>query len=368
MDLKTDITVVISTFNRCEMLPAAIESVLTQEASGVSYELIVVDNNSTDSTKQVVHSFINQGHQNLRYVFEPQQGLSYGRNAGIKNARGAIIVFFDDDVRAHPDWLSNIKRAFDLYTEIDCVAGKILPNWKSDPPSWLTTDHWTPLALQDHGNIPLCADQERPLPLAGANLAFRRHVFQDALFSPDFPRGQDLEFLVRFWRAGGRAMFVPDVVVFADVQPERLTKQFHRQWHTSNGRFNSLMRLGEHVGADGRILVNSATSVKLFEASAFLYRQLIDACGEWLMAKAARGPESLSFKHENRVRFMMGYIRTRYQHEFASRNRSHLVEVGRFIKDILTKKIRSHFSRDNGHSRPEHPASHRSSNVETKKL
>ncbi|HET9786097.1 MAG TPA: glycosyltransferase, partial [Pyrinomonadaceae bacterium] len=119
MDLKTDITVVISTFNRCEMLPAAIESVLTQEASGVSYELIVVDNNSTDSTKQVVHSFINQGHQNLRYVFEPQQGLSYGRNAGIKNARGAIIVFFDDDVRAHPDWLSNIKRAFDLYTEID---------------------------------------------------------------------------------------------------------------------------------------------------------------------------------------------------------------------------------------------------------
>jgi glycosyltransferase involved in cell wall biosynthesis len=189
VDLKTDITVVISTFNRCEMLPAAIESVLTQQASGLSYELIVVDNNSTDSTKQVVHSFISQGHPNLKYVFEPKQGLSYGRNAGITNARGAIVVFFDDDVRAHPDWLSNIKRAFDLYTEIDCVAGKILPNWKNDPPPWLTTDHWTPLALQDHGNVPLCADQERPLPLAGANLAFRRRVFQDALFSPDFPRG-----------------------------------------------------------------------------------------------------------------------------------------------------------------------------------
>jgi glycosyltransferase involved in cell wall biosynthesis len=256
VDLKTDITVVISTFNRCEMLPAAIESVLTQQASGLSYELIVVDNNSTDSTKQVVHSFISQGHPNLKYVFEPKQGLSYGRNAGITNARGAIVVFFDDDVRAHPDWLSNIKRAFDLYTEIDCVAGKILPNWKNDPPPWLTTDHWTPLALQDHGNVPLCADQERPLPLAGANLAFRRRVFQDALFSPDFPRGQDLEFLVRFWRAGGRAMYVPDVMVFADVQPERLTKHFHRQWHASNGRFNSLMRLGEHVGSDGRILDN----------------------------------------------------------------------------------------------------------------
>jgi hypothetical protein len=148
-------------------------------------------------------------------------------------------------------------------------------------------------------------------------------------------------------------MYVPDVMVFADVQPERLTKHFHRQWHASNGRFNSLMRLGEHVGSDGRILDNSATSVKLFESSAFLYRQLIDACGEWFVAKAARRPESLSFKHENRVRFMMGYISTRYRNEFASRNQSHLVEVGRFIKDIVTKKIRSHFSRDNGRKRPE---------------
>ena len=353
MDLNTDITVVISTYNRCEMLPAAIESVLSQEASGISYELIVVDNNSTDSTKQVVHSFISQGHHNLRYLFEPKQGLSHGRNAGITNARGAIIVFFDDDVRAQPDWLSNIKRAFDLYTGIDCIAGKILPNWKDDPPPWLTTDHWTPLALQDHGNVPLCADQEKPLPLAGANIAFRRQVFQHALFSPDFPRAQDLQFLVRFWRAGGRAMYVPDVVVFADVQPERLSKHFHRQWHASNGRFNSLMRLGEHVGADGQILDNSATSVELFEAPAFLYRQLIDACGEWIVAKA-RGSESLSFKHENRVRFMAGYISARYQQEFASRNRSHLKEVGRFIKDIVHKKIRSHFSRSvNGRNQPE---------------
>ena len=353
MDLNTDITVVISTYNRCEMIPAAIESVLRQEASGISYELIVVDNNSTDDTKQVVQSFISQGHHNLRYVFEPKQGLSHGRNAGITNARGAIIVFFDDDVRAQSDWLLNIKRAFDLYSDIDCVGGKILPNWKSDPPPWLNSDHWTALALQDHGNVPLCADQKKPLALAGANMAFRREVFQDAaLFSPDFPRAQDLEFLVRFWRAGGRAMYVPEVVVFADVQPERLTKHYHRKWHATNGHFNSLMRLGEGMGPNGQILDHSASSVQLFEAPAYLYRQLLSTCGKWLVAKA-RGPESLSFKHENRVRFMMQYIRTRYEHEFASRNRSHLAEVGRFINAILRKKIRSRMSRDNGRNQPE---------------
>jgi len=342
MDLNTDITVVMSTYNRCEILPAAIESVLNQEASEISYELIVVDNNSTDSTKEVVHSFISRGHPNLRYVFEPKQGLSHGRNAGITNARGSIIVFFDDDVRAQQDWLQKIKRAFDLYTDIDCVGGKILPSWKSDPPPWLNSDHWTALALQDFGSVPLCADEKKPLPLAGANIAFRSKVFEHALFSPDFPRAQDLEFLLRFWRAGGRAMYVPDVLVFADVQPERLTKKYHRQWHATNGSFNSLMRLGEHVGSNGQILDNLATSVELFGAPAFLYRQLISACGQWLVAKA-RGPESLSFKHENRVRFMMAYISTRYEHEFAAQNRSHLVEVGRFIKTILSKKIRSRF-------------------------
>ena len=355
MDLNTDITVVISTYNRCEILPAAIESVLNQEASDMSYELIVVDNNSTDSTKQVIDSFISRGHSNLRYVFEPKQGLSHGRNAGITNARGAIIVFFDDDVRAQSDWLSNIKQAFDLYTDVDCVAGKILPNWKSDPPSWLTSDHWTPLALQDLGNVPLCAHQEKPLPLAGANIAFRREVFQDALFSPDFPRAQDLEFLMRYWRAGGRAMYVPDIVIFADVQPERLTKQYHRRWHATNGSFNSLMRRGEHVGPDGQILDNQATSVELFGAPAFLYGQLLSACGEWLAAKA-RGGESVSFKHENRVRFMMGYISKRYEDEFAPRNKSHVMEVGRFIKAMLHKKIRSQISRVGGRNRSEAPS------------
>ena len=105
-----------------------------------------------------------------------------------------------------------------------------------------------------------------------------------------------------------------------------------------------MMRLGEHVGSEGQILNNLNTSVELFGASAFLYRQLIDACGEWLMAKA-RGHESLSFKHENRVRFMMGYISKRYEDEFASQNKSHLMEVGRFVKAILQKKISFHTSR-----------------------
>jgi len=338
-----DITVVISTYNRCEMLPAAIEAVLNQEAPDTSYEVIVIDNNSSDRTRQVVESYIREDHRNLKYVFEPRQGLSYGRNAGITNAGGAIIVFVDDDVRAQHDWVANIHRAFDLYSEVDCVAGKILPKWQKEPPAWLNCDHWAPLALQDHGPSPLHIDRERPLSLAGANIAFRREVFQRGLFSPDFPRAQDTEFLLRFWRAGGRAMYIPDVVVFADVQAERLTKSYHRKWHATNGSFNSLMRLGEHVGSQGQILEAVPDDITLFDTPGYVYRQVLEACGQWLMA-IVRGRNSLSFKHENRVRFLVSYISTRYEHEFVSRNRSHLVEVAKFLKALLRKKIQSTFT------------------------
>src|SRR5919202_1974563 len=87
-----DISVVISTYNRCDMLPGAIESVLAQDAEGVHYELIIVDNNSTDRTREVVESLIARGEGSLRYVFEGKQGLSHARKAGIYAARVPITA------------------------------------------------------------------------------------------------------------------------------------------------------------------------------------------------------------------------------------------------------------------------------------
>src|SRR5256885_3014027 len=123
------ITVVIAAYNRSEMLKATLNSVLNQESNNISYEVIVVDNNSTDNTKQVVENLIVEGHQNLRYLFEPRQGCSHARNTGVAAACSEIIAFADDDVRVTKDWIANIKRAFDSHPEIDCVGGKVLPRW-----------------------------------------------------------------------------------------------------------------------------------------------------------------------------------------------------------------------------------------------
>ena len=338
---RVDISVVITTYNRCAMLPAAIESILRQNTPDVNYEVIIVDNNSTDDTRQVVESFITRGQGNVRYIFEAKQGPSHGRNAGIANARGRIIAFTDDDVRPAADWLSNIKRAFDSNPEVECVGGKILPRWPTDPPAWLTGAHWGPLAIADYGNNIIFSASNIPICWSTSNIAFRTKVF-DRIggFSGTFMRCQDRELMCRFMRDGGHMMYVPDVSVTADVIAERLTKAYHRTWHMTSGKYHALMRLYEYMGPDGRILAEPLETVRLFGAPAFLYRESINECAKWLR-EFVRGHESHSFKHENRLRYLLAYIKQSYRTERASKKGARFVEVLRFLKAMLHKKTHS---------------------------
>ena len=333
-----DISVVITTYNRCRVLPGALASVLRQEAASVRYEVIVVDNNSTDQTRQVVDRFIEDGNGNLRCVFEGRQGISYGRNAGIAAARAPIIAFTDDDVRVAPDWVTQIKRAFDEHPDADCVGGKVLPRWPAAPPGWLTRQHWWPLPLVDYGELPRRSDAERPLLLPTANASFRRGLFERiGLFAPEFSGREDHELLVRLWRAGLHGIYVPGVVVEAEVDIERLTKRYHRRWHSITGHFNSLMRINETVGPDGQLIEEAENAARLFGVPGFLYRELMIESARWARAMAL-GRTSVAFDHESRVHYLVSYIRTRYAVEMKQRKRSHLGEVRDFAKALLQKR------------------------------
>ena len=189
----------------------------------------------------------------LRYVFEAQQGLSFARNAGIAHARAPLVAFTDDDIRVAPDWLSSIQKAFDTHADVDCVGGRILPEWSAPPPRWLTRNAWVgALALQDYGQERFIVDRANPLCLAGANLSFRKDVFDEiGGFSTEFgSRSEDTELMTRFWSSGRRAMYVPEVAVSAPVSEDRMTKAYFRAWHVRTG---SYARLAEEIAprADG---------------------------------------------------------------------------------------------------------------------
>ena len=121
-------SVIIPTCNRADLIGLAIESVLRQRDDGMPFEIIVVDNNSHDATAAVVHRYIETaGDWQVRYLFEPRQGVSYARNLGIDHARADLIVFLDDDLEATPGWLRRFKQAFDEHPQIDCIGGYVRP-------------------------------------------------------------------------------------------------------------------------------------------------------------------------------------------------------------------------------------------------
>ena len=306
------VSVIISTYNRVDQLPAAVDACLAQETSD-PYELLVVDNNSTDGTRQWIEQRIARGEARLRYVFEPHQGLPYARNAGIAQAQGRILAFTDDDISVGPGWVSAIVRAFERHPDVGMVGGKVLPRWPPHVPRWFSRLQWAPLALQDKGDQPVRVDAGNAAPcLIGASMAFRREVFDRiGPFDVTYTRAQDREIQMRLWRAGGRGLYDPAIVAWVDVPAERLTKQYFRFWHTRSGGYASRMRLLDQLDHDGRLVdVTRRRGRHLLGCPAHVYRALLQHAGGWLGAQWRRD-EPVAFYHENRARFHLAYIRAR---------------------------------------------------------
>lgn len=316
------VTVVVSTYNRAHLLPTALRA-LAQQVAPVPYEVVVVDNNSTDSTRQAVESCREWFDGCLRYEFEPRQGLSYARNAGIRTARSPLIAFTDDDVQVTPRWVARMHQVSCEYPDIDCFGGKVLPRWRSAPPSWLDRRHWSPLALTDHGDEPFMVSAERPQCLIGANLVIRRRAFERAgLFAPDFHRAQDHEWLLRFWRAGLRGLYEPGLVVCADIDPERMTRRYHRRWHLQHGRYSARMRLRELIDPNGALYEGSPPPYsRLFGSARFLFADLFREMHTTVRLTVTGAERSETLSHLDAVYDLLGCLREGGARWWAGRRR-----------------------------------------------
>lgn len=233
-----DVTVIICTFNRAASLKMTLASLQQlQVPPSLRWELLLVDNNSSDTTRDVIDQFAASSGWNVRHLFERQQGRSFALNAAISEAEGEILIFTDDDVTFDPKWLVTLNEAF---AGTDCIGagGKIVPVWSDPQPSWFQME-----GQQVVGH--LFGDEPRDLNYAmGANSAFRREAFQKyGVFKAGVSVNgklvagyEDDEFGHRLIGAGEMIRYVPGAIVYHPVLPHRLTKAFFRKWFFDTGR------------------------------------------------------------------------------------------------------------------------------------
>jgi GT2 family glycosyltransferase len=227
------LTVCICTYNRAESLERTLESLCASKGMQEgAWEVLVVDNNSTDITSSVVKEFADR--LPLWSVVERSQGLSHARNRALRECRGEVLLFTDDDVQVDRSWAREYFKAAEAFPQAGWFGGRILPSWPGGRPRWVRDEALSLLAGlfvrydigEDVRNF--CDDDPHPY---GASFALRRELFEDlGVFRTDLGvsgatpgRGEEAEYLGRARERGVQGLYVGTALCRHDVDPGRLT-------------------------------------------------------------------------------------------------------------------------------------------------
>ncbi len=207
---RPTVSVIVCTRNRCSALAQLLESLtLLASPADRGWELVVVDNGSTDATPVLLDSFAER--LPITRAFEGRKGLSRARNAGLHAARGDFLAFTDDDCIPSPDWLTAIVREFDADTGLSGLGGRVELHDPRDFPITIRT------SLERE---PLTEVFQLPALMVGCNMAFRRSAVEavgefDVTLGAGTPVGsaEDTDYLYRALQLGLRIEYVPTVLV-----------------------------------------------------------------------------------------------------------------------------------------------------------
>ena len=236
------ISIIIPTINRATDLKKALLSTLNQSFPQEEYEIIVVDNNSTDNTSQVIEECNKSDSKEVVYIKEPNIGLQNARHTGAKIAQGEILAYTDDDVICEPNWLSELIRPYSDQG-VACVGGKILPKWEAKPAKWIRRERYRGgLSLLDWGDE---TKELRTPDIYGSNFSIRKSVlFEVGGFNPDsfgdiWLGDGETGLLRKVLKAGYKVIYTPEAVVWHVISRGRLTIQYFKKRAANQGACDS---------------------------------------------------------------------------------------------------------------------------------
>lgn len=303
---QIELSIIVCTKNRARKLASLIQCLGSQKnIEKLNWEIIIVDNNSTDNTREVAYAFCEGSNLRINYIFEPRTGLSIARNIGILTSKGSYLLFLDDDILIPDEFLSNVLFGVQEFPEFQIFGYRVLPDWeisKLKQPFWLTFKKPFPLIqsflpVHDLGGETLTYPNRHAKNPIGAGFLVKKEVFEKIVpFREELGAGQsgvceDTEF---FWYAllhNFKILYWPYAVLYHPVLPDRPTIKYIHKWYFNLGKSlhivkNSGRLLNEKkkpvLGLEG-IISNKLPhifeivflKVKIFNISIFLWLKFL---------------------------------------------------------------------------------------------
>ncbi|MDD2467522.1 MAG: glycosyltransferase family 2 protein [Desulfobulbus sp.] len=235
------VSIVIATFNRDDVLKKTLDKFLLIECYDIIYELIIVDNNSSDNTKFVIEKYLNK--LPIVYILEKKQGKNNALNSALKIIKGKVVVFTDDDVTPEVNWLKVIVDSCDRWPAIRVFGGRVEPVFPRDVNKFISSADFSSYVFGRYQPYPDEQISEGTTP-CGANCWFRRSVFDDGfLYDPDIGpcgiariSGSEMELFDRLMKNGEKIVYIPSSIIFHRIQDYQLTIKYLLKRSYASGR------------------------------------------------------------------------------------------------------------------------------------
>ena len=245
--MKLDL--IVPTYNRSVLLSKCLSSIEQAVVPAtMTPSVLVVDNNSTDDTAQVISDFIKQSKLSIRSLFVAQPGKSAALNRALSQTDGELVCLIDDDEEIDPMWFAVVDREFLDNPELDFIGGPCYPNWETPAPTWLPEDFDGAIcSIPNTKRERFCTwDNETntgSAMLMGGNAVIRRAVLHQVLPYPEdlgkigrkIRSGEDEVIYHRLLAINAFGIRVPDLIIYHWIPAARLTKKYYRKWTVGRG-------------------------------------------------------------------------------------------------------------------------------------
>ncbi len=230
---EVKLSIIVCTYNRDDFISFCLESLKNQTLECNKYEIVLINNNSTDNTENICLKFQKDNPDiNFNYKVEKKQGLSAARNRGLKEACSSVVSFIDDDTIICQDYAKEAVLFYDRNRDVLALGGKILPKFESTKPVWMSKYLKPLMSVIDLG------DKEKPFPKGafpiGANMIFKKEIFNSVgFFDENLGRtekkmlgSEEKDIFTKLRKKGGKIYYSPKPWVYHQVPDRRLTMEF----------------------------------------------------------------------------------------------------------------------------------------------